>query len=97
MYSPEQRQKITESLKLTPKDNYLRVLNGEIPESVPIQNMGFTGYNGEATYKIVGPFLFDETHLTPAPNGRYDIWGVKYVANESTNFGCIPEPGNCIV
>lgn len=94
MYSPEQRQKITESLKLTPKDNYLRVLNGEIPESVPIQNMGFTGYNGEATYKIVGPFLFDETHLTPAPNGRYDIWGVKYVANESTNFGCIPEPGN---
>ena len=60
MYSPDQRQKITESLKLTPKDNYLRVLNGEIPESVPIQNMGFVGYNGEATYKIVGPFLFDE-------------------------------------
>ena len=46
MYSPEKRQKITESLKLTPKDNYMRVLNGEIPESVPIQNMGFTGYNG---------------------------------------------------
>ena len=96
MYTAEQ-QKILESLKLTPKDNFLRVLKGEIPERVPLHNMGFVGYNNEATYKIVGPFLFDETHLTPAPNGRYDIWGVKYVSSESTNFGCIPECGNYIL
>ena len=97
MYSEQERRRILESLKLTPKDNFLRVLKGEIPESVPLHNMGFTGYNGEATIRIVGPSLFDETHLTPAPNGRYDIWGVKYVANESTGFGCIPEPNNYIL
>ena len=97
MYTNEERQKILGNLKLTPKDNFLRVLKGEIPESVPLHNMGFTGYNGEATIRIVGPSLFDETHLTPAPNGRYDIWGVKYVATESTGFGCIPEPNNFLL
>lgn len=83
--------------KLTPKDNFLRVLRGEIPESIPLQNMGFTGYNGEATYRIIGPSLFDETHLTPCPNGRVDIWGVNYVTSESTGFGAIPEPGNFLL
>ncbi len=80
--------------KLTPKENFLKLLNNEIPESVPVFTMGFNGINGETPWKIVGPFLYDETHLTPAPNGRTDIWGVKYVTNKETGFGCIPEPGN---
>jgi hypothetical protein len=56
--------------------------------------MGFPGYNNETACKIVGPSLFDETHITPAPKGRKDIWGVNYIANEETNFACIPEPNN---
>lgn len=83
--------------KLSPKDNYLRLAKGEIPEYVPIYTMGFPGYNDETACKIIGPSLFDETHLTPAPTGRYDIWGVKYIANQETNFACIPEPNHFIL
>ncbi|SHI00268.1 Uroporphyrinogen-III decarboxylase [Sporobacter termitidis DSM 10068] len=83
--------------KLSPKENYLRLTRGELPEYVPIYTMGFPGYNDEVACKIVGPSLFDETHITPAPTGRYDIWGVKYIANQETNFACIPEPNNFIL
>lgn len=83
--------------KLSQKDNFLRLLKGEMPESVPIHTMGFDGFNGETPYKIVGPFLFDETRLTPVPGGRTDIWGVRLVTNAETSFGCIPEPGNFIL
>lgn len=96
MYTAEQ-QKILDSLKLTPKENFLRVLKGEIPESVPLHNMGVVGYNNEATIKLVGPSLFDETHLGSFPNGTVDIWGVRYIATESTGFGCIPEPGKIML
>jgi hypothetical protein len=83
--------------KLTMKDNFLRLLKGEMPESVPIHTMGIMENNGESPYKLVGPFLFDETRLTPCPEGRTDIWGVKLVTNEETGFGCIPEPNNFIL
>jgi hypothetical protein len=82
---------------LTPKENYLRLTRGEIPEYLPIYTMGFPGYNNETACKIIGPSLFDETHITPAPEGRRDIWGVNYIANEETNFACIPEPNNFIL
>jgi hypothetical protein len=83
--------------RLTPKENYLRLAKGELPEYVPIYTMGFPGYNGEAVCKIIGPSFFDETHITPAPTGRRDIWGVNYIANLETNFACIPEPNNFIL
>jgi hypothetical protein len=83
--------------KLSPKENYLRLTRGEIPEFIPLHTMGFPGFNNETAYRIVGPFLFDETRLTPAPEGRTDIWGVKIVANRETGFGSIPEPGNFIL
>jgi hypothetical protein len=83
--------------RLTPRENYLRIAAGEIPEFVPIYTMGFPGYNNEVACKIIGPSLFDETHITPAPQGRHDIWGVKYIANKETNFACIPEPNNFIL
>src|SRR5699024_2452235 len=97
MYSPTERQKILDSLTLTPTHNFLRVLKGEIPETVPLHNMAFAGYNGDATDRIAGASLFEDTRLTTAPHGRDDIGGVKYVANESTGFGCIPEPNNYIL
>ena len=62
MLSLEQ-QKILENLKLTPKENFLRLLKGEIPESVPLHNMGEIGYNNEATIKLIGPSLYNETQL----------------------------------
>ncbi len=80
--------------RLSPKENYLRLTRREIPEYIPIFTMGFPGYNNETACKIIGPSLFDETHITPAPQGRKDIWGVNYIANEETNFACIPEPNS---
>jgi hypothetical protein len=79
--------------KLTPKENFLRLTRGEIPENIPIFTMGFPG--PEVPVILVGPSLFNETHIPAAPAGRYkDIWGVDYIANEETNFACIPEPNN---
>jgi hypothetical protein len=83
--------------KLSPGENFMRIARGETPEYVPIYTMGFPGYNGETAVKIIGPSLFDETHLSPAPEGRYDIWGVKYIANQETNFASIPEPNNFLI
>lgn len=83
--------------KLTPKENYLRLTTGEIPEHVPLFTMSFPSFNGEIPCKIMGPSLFDETHITPAPTGRIDVWGVNYIANQATNFACIPEPNNYIL
>jgi hypothetical protein len=84
--------------KITPKENYLRLAKGEVPDFIPLFNMGFPGSNGEAAFRIVGPSLFEEIRLTPPPEGgRYDLWGVKIVANEESMFGSIPEPGNFIL
>ena len=83
--------------RLTPGENYLRLARGETPEFVPIYTMGFPGYNNEVACKLIGPSLFDETHIDPAPQGRFDIWGVKYIANKETNFACIPAPNNFIL
>ncbi|MDR3310078.1 MAG: hypothetical protein LBS90_01855 [Oscillospiraceae bacterium] len=83
--------------KLSPGENFMRIVRGEIPDYVPIYTMGFPGLGGETAVKIIGPSLFDETHLKPAPTGRRDVWGVNYIANEETNFACIPEPNNFLL
>lgn len=95
-YTLEQ-QRIMESLKLTPKENYLRLLNGELPESVPQQTMGFPGFNGEAAYRLVGPSLFKETILDPSPNDYFNIWGVRYTSSESTGYSLMPAPNSAIL
>ncbi|KPU45580.1 methylcobalamin:coenzyme M methyltransferase [Oxobacter pfennigii] len=82
--------------KLTPKENYMRILKGEMPEYVPVFTMGNPPWKGEPVYKNVGPFIFGMPAMTP-PEGRYDIWGVHYVANEETGYGGIPEPNNFIL
>ncbi len=84
--------------KLTPKENYLRLARGECPDWIPLYTMGFPGYKGESATRIVGPTLLDETHLSSAPEGiYYDCWGVKYMANASTNFACIPAPNSFLL
>jgi len=85
---------------LTAKENFLRLLRGEIPESVPLWTMGMPGFNGEREFTMVGPFIF----MPPmgGPNTKpgektVDIWGVTRVGNAETNFGYLPEPGNFIL
>ena len=55
--------------KLTPKENFLRLTREEIPENIPIFTMGFPG--PEVAVKLVGPSVFNETHIFAAPAGRY--------------------------
>jgi len=86
--------------KLSPKENFLRLLRGEIPESVPLWTMGMKGFNGEREFAQVGPFIFNSA--VPNPNAvpgekRVDIWGITRVSNAETNYGYLPEPGNFIL
>jgi uroporphyrinogen-III decarboxylase len=84
--------------KLTPKENFLRMVKGEIPESVPLGAMGFAP-RGEPCIRRVGPTILAgaQPFLPPNPQPRVDLWGVKYVATKETGFGSIPEPGNFIL
>lgn len=98
MYSDSEKQKIIDSLKLTPKENFLRMLHGEVPESIMSYNYGvLKDFKGEMAYCNIGPSLFDETHLHAIPGGFVDSWGVRFACNESTNFAPIPAPGSALL
>ena len=75
-------------MTLTPKENYLRTLRGEIPEFVPAMY-----------YPHMKP-IRDEL-LTPnnLPDGKPFITslGIKFVASEELNFGAMPESGTIVV
>ncbi|MBR3556786.1 MAG: hypothetical protein IKN89_12815 [Oscillospiraceae bacterium] len=73
--------------KLTPKENRLRMLRGEIPEYVP------SYFDG-----AVSP-LQDEM-LTPAsaPGGSFTtVYGVEYVGSEANGWGAMPAPGKILL
>ena len=77
---------------LTPKENYLRMLSGEVPEYVPSPFEPYNEYyappvtDGEPLPQLGNPMS--------APNGPvYSAWGVKYVGSEENNWGALPEPG----
>ena len=80
---------------LTPKENYLRLAKGELPQCVPFFNMGMPMRAGEMTTAMIGPSIFMPTHM--GPEGGKDPWGVSYVANEETGYAAIPEPNNFLL
>lgn len=72
---------------MTPKENYLRMLRGEIPEYIPSMYEERAG-------------RFNEELLTPqsAPNGPIvTSLGVTYVGSADMNNGAMPEPGNILL
>ena len=74
-------------MNLTPKENYLRMLRGEIPEFVP------------SSYIPAGDSIAEEL-LTPmsAPNGPIKtVYGVTYVGSPDLNWGAMPKPGEVIL
>ncbi|MBQ0134665.1 MAG: hypothetical protein KBS46_06020, partial [Clostridiales bacterium] len=72
------------------KENFLRMLDGQMPEYVPCPRFGagapLTAFNEPS---ILGDFR--------GPKGGYDPWGVHFVSNAETNFAPLPEPGNFIL
>ena len=84
--------------KLTPKENYLRLAKGEIPEYIPVFTMGAPGYMRPPSTITVGPSLLCPLHPPPTEAcKKVDPWGVTLVSNEETNFAFLPEPNNFIL
>ena len=73
---------------LTPKENYMRTLDGEIPEYTP---SWFTPYMAGIREEL----------LTPAslPDGKPFITslGVEYVGSKELNYGAMPAPGKIVI
>ena len=72
---------------MTPKENYLRMLKGEVPEFMP-------------SYIEPHSIPIREELLTPnaVPDGPViTSLGVKYVGSEETNFGAMPEPNVIVI
>ncbi len=73
--------------KLTPKENYFRMLRGEIPEWLP-------------SYFNNGAALWVEELLTPqaAPDGPIvTTLGVTYVGSPDNNWGAMPKPNEVVL
>ncbi|MCL2046363.1 MAG: hypothetical protein FWG88_08260 [Oscillospiraceae bacterium] len=73
---------------MTPKENWLMMMRGEIPEFVPSG-----GYIPHAR-------RINEDLLTPAsaPDGPIvTTLGVTYIGSEDNNWGAMPEPGNIVL
>ncbi len=72
---------------MTPKENYLTMLRGEIPEFIP-------------SYLVPHVAFWDEELLTPnrAPNGPIvTALGVTYVGTPDDNYGAMPKPGEILL
>ena len=72
---------------MTPKENYLMMLRGEIPEYVP-------------SFVEMYSAGFEEELLTPAraPNGPIvTSLGVTYVGTAEDNYGAMPKPGEVVL
>ena len=75
-------------MSITPKENYLMMLRGEIPEYVP-----------SAQFMPSGEMIADEL-LTPvsAPNGPVKTaYGVTYVGSKENFWGAMPKPGEILL
>jgi hypothetical protein len=97
--------------KLTPKQNWMKMITGEIPQSVPVYTMGmyFPGSPNRPPTHSIGPYIGmmgemmermakGEPMQPPQPGAkRVDEWGVTYIGNAEGNGGSLPEPNNFIL
>jgi len=74
--------------KITPKENFMKMVRDGHPLYVPYYTMMGEPYLGEAANKFVEPNIFGQTHFF---DGGYDMWGVKYVATEGTSAATMPD------
>jgi hypothetical protein len=79
------------SVQLTQKENLLRVLNGEIPQYVPVNTFN---PSKPPLYTMADPLIMGGFR---GPQGGKDPWGVTHVTNKETGYAAIPEPNNFIL
>ena len=71
---------------LSKKENYYRLLEGKMPEYVPVFDM--MPYPGiEPTAVMTNPGFLD----FHGPKGGVDPWGVKFITNPETGYSAIPQ------
>ena len=78
---------------LSPKENLLKDLRGDIPEYVPNYTMG-SSRNGPPSSCLIEPALVSRHKNLES---KVDIWGVEYVPTESTNGMLIPKTHDFIL
>ena len=80
---------------LTPKENYLRMLSGEVPEYVPIYSFGPL----PDLPKPVASHMFEPPIISEfrRNNGGKDVWGVNFIPTYEAGNALIPEPNNFIL
>lgn len=93
MYTDQEKRQLIEMCKLTRKEDFLRTLNGEDPESILPVFFGVDDAGGSAAYRLCGPWLHDCSRLLPTADGTIDAWGVHFSANEAGAMGAMPTPG----
>jgi hypothetical protein len=92
---------------ITPKENYLMIARGEIPEYIPNYTMGgiIGTVDEETPLLMAGPMGLNEGGGMgfgapmdgPPPTEWVDEWGVPYVSNPETGFAGLPKPGAFIL
>ena len=81
---------------LNQRQNMLRMIDGEMPEYVPINRFG----DMSKPPLFAGGMMFNPSILGEfrGPGGGYDPWGVHYVTESNAGaVAAIPEPGNFIL
>ena len=74
--------------KITPKENFMKIVGGGHPEYVPYYTMMGEPYLGEAADVMMSPAIFGETHFM---DGGKDMWGVVYRGTEGTAAATMPD------
>ncbi|MDR2957722.1 MAG: hypothetical protein LBU61_06045 [Coriobacteriales bacterium] len=85
---------------LTEKENYLRVVNGEMPEWVPRAMYPSPGKPPATAMAMVSAVpMFGECQMDADgnPAGFTDMWGVEYKASKMTSYMSQPVPGKHIL
>lgn len=75
-------------MNLTPKENYLKLLRGEMPDYIP--SMFLDPCIDMITEEMIAPVM--------APNGPVmTVYGVEYVGSKEINNGAMPAPGKILL
>ena len=79
----------------TPKEAYLKLGRGELPDSIVSYTMGMPGYKDSHPTVMVGARVFRSEAFGQNP-GR-DMWGVPYRSSASTNYAALPDSSEFIL
>ncbi len=80
---------------VTPKENWLRAVRGEMPVHIPQYYLGWKKPLGWDELRGINCSAVKDG--SRGPMGGVDAWGVTYVANEETGYAALPEPNNFIL